>query len=143
MAWLADDLESLAPGTPVVTFSHIPLISSGENIYGYQEDGPAPTLLTVDGETSFQHTVRNTADILTELRQHDYTLALSGHFHMRDKLFYENHGVQTRFYMSSAVRNDTLDRAGMDLISGLFSTRSRTARSTKEPSFRWTLKTSW
>lgn len=119
MNWLEADLESMTPGTPVVTFGHIPLLSSGENLYGYQEDGPAPTLLTVDGETGFRHSVRNTAAVLTRLRHHDYTLALSGHFHMREKLFYESSGVQTRFYMSPAVRNDTLDQAGLDLISGV------------------------
>ena len=119
LTWLNEDLESVEPDTPVVTFNHIPLLSAGENVYGFHEDGPAPSLITVDGETRYRHTVGNAREVLTELRQHRFDLALSGHFHMREKLFFESHGVRTRFHMTSAVRDDSLDRSGLDMISGV------------------------
>jgi predicted MPP superfamily phosphohydrolase len=119
MAWLREELASLVPETPVVTFNHIPLLSAGEIVYGFHDGGPAPSLITVDGETRFRHTVGNARAVLTELRQHRFDLALSGHFHMREELFFESHGVKTRFYMTSAVRDDSLDRTGLDMISGV------------------------
>lgn len=119
MAWLRKDLESVAPDQTVVTFNHIPLLSAGEDVYGFHDGGAAPSLITVDGETRYRHTVGNAREVLTELRQHRFDLALSGHFHMREKLFFESHGVKTRFYMTSAVRDDSLDRSGLDMISGV------------------------
>lgn len=119
MGWLRQDLGSVAPDTPVVTFNHIPLLSAGEIVYGFHEDGPAPSLITVDGETRYRHTVANAREVITELRQSRFDLALSGHFHMREELFFESHGVKTRFYMTSAVRDDSLDRSGLDMISGV------------------------
>jgi len=119
MAWLRQDLSSVTPQQTVVTFNHIPFLSAGENIYGFREDGAAPSLITVDGETRYRHTVGNAREVLTELRQHRFDLALSGHHHMREKLYFESHGVKTRFYMTSAVRDDALDRSGLDMISGV------------------------
>ena len=119
LAWLHEELESVEADTPVVTFNHIPILSAGENVWGFHEDGPAPSLITVDGQTRYRHTVGNAREVLAELRQHRFDLALSGHFHMREKLFFESHGAQTRFYMTSSVRDDSLDRSGLDMISGV------------------------
>jgi predicted MPP superfamily phosphohydrolase len=118
MAWLQEDLASLAPETPLVTFNHIPLLSAGEIVYGFHEGGPAPSVITVNGETRYRHTVGNAREVMSELRQHRFDLALSGHFHMREELSFESHGVRTRFHMAPAVRDDSLDRSGLDMISG-------------------------
>lgn len=119
MAWLQEELASLAPETPVVAFNHIPFLSAGEIVYGFHEGGPAPSVITVNGETRYRHTVGNTREVLSELRQHRFDLALSGHFHAREELFFESHGVKTRFHMAPAVRDDSLDRSGLDMISGV------------------------
>ena len=107
------------PRHPVVTFNHIPLLSAGEIVYGFHEGGPAPSLITVDGETRYRHTVGNAREVLSELRQHRFDLALSGHFHMREELFFESRGVKTRFHMAPAVRDDSSTGSGLDMISGV------------------------
>jgi len=51
-----------------VTFEHIPLLSAMNEVDGY-DDGPrAPTLITVNGKTSFSHMVSNATDVLAVLR---------------------------------------------------------------------------
>jgi len=119
LAWLSNELEDLEAGTPVVTFSHIPLLSAGEMLFGYSDEVTSPSIITVDGDTQYRHVVGNAREVLTELRQHRYTLALAGHFHMREKLFFETAGVQTRFHLTSAVRDDLPDVTGLRMISGV------------------------
>ena len=103
LAWLERDLALVPPGTPVVTFNHIPLVSSIEILGGYREEPPAPTLIRVDGRTHFRHAVANAAQLLAALRAHRYPLALGGHVHAHERLEYEVGGQATRFHQAAAV----------------------------------------
>jgi hypothetical protein len=103
MAWLQRDLASLPPRTVVVTFNHIPFYSSAETLNGYDDGPPAPTLITVDGKTTFRHTVSNAADVLGALALRRHELALGGHIHIVERLEYEREGQRTRFVTSAAT----------------------------------------
>ena len=106
LAWLKADLESVRAGTPVVTFNHIPFVSAVEGIDGYRDDGPAPTLIKVDGRTVFRHIVSNFKEALTILQARDWPLALGGHFHTRESIRYVS-AVTTRFHQAAAVVGPT------------------------------------
>ena len=106
LAWLKADVASLPAGVPVVTFNHIPFVSAVEGIDGYRDDGPAPTLIKVDGRTVFRHTVSNFKEVLTILQARDWPLALGGHFHTRESIAYAS-AVRTRFHQAAAVIGPT------------------------------------
>ncbi len=118
LEWLRQDLAAIPEGTPVVAFNHIPFVTAGDILHGYTDESPAPTLIEVDGLTSFRHTVSNAESALSVLRQRDLTLALAGHDHIRETLFYETAGVQTRFHNAAALRSKS-EAAGLELLSGV------------------------
>jgi hypothetical protein len=106
LAWLRADLGRLPAGTPIVTFNHIPFVSTVDEMDGYRDDGAAPTLIKVGDRTVFRHTVSNFKDVLAVLRPHDWPLALGGHFHTRESIRYES-AVRTRFHQAAAVVGPT------------------------------------
>ncbi len=103
LAWLERDLARIPATMPVVTFNHIPMVSTMETFGGYTDAPPAPTLITVRGETLFRHVVSNAADVLTVLRARPHVLALGAHVHAGEKITHEIVGVKTRFEQSAAV----------------------------------------
>jgi 3',5'-cyclic AMP phosphodiesterase CpdA len=118
LEWLRQDLAQVPEDTTVVSFTHIPFITAGDSLYGYTEEPPAPTLIEVDGVTSFRHVVSNAGTVLALLRQRHLTLALAGHLHIRETLSYETAGARTRFHNAASVRGDT-EAAGLTLLSGV------------------------
>jgi hypothetical protein len=103
LAWLERDLARIPATMPVVTFNHIPMVSSMEGFGGYTDQPPAPTLITVRGKTVFRHLVSNAADVLAVLRARPHVLALGAHVHAGEKIALEIGGVRTRFEQSPAV----------------------------------------
>jgi hypothetical protein len=103
LAWLARDIALVPLETPVVTFDHIPFVSSIEGLNGYMDAPPAPSLITVRGKTVFRHTVSNAGDALAILRTRKHVLALGGHFHSAEKVVYEIDGLRTRFNLAAAI----------------------------------------
>jgi 3',5'-cyclic AMP phosphodiesterase CpdA len=104
LAWLARDLAHVSAETPVVTFEHIPLLSAMNEFDGYDDGPPAPTLITVNGKTSFRHQVSNAGDVLALLRNHhNHVLAIGAHSHVGERVTLFNEGVRTRFEQSPAV----------------------------------------
>lgn len=103
LAWLEKDLAKIPPSMPVVTFDHIPFFSAAESINGYMAGPPAPSIITVNGVTTFRHTVGNAKDVLARFRDRRLILALGGHVHIRERLLYEIDGVPTRFEQSAAI----------------------------------------
>ena len=103
MAWLARDLARIPATMPVVTFNHIPMVSTIEGLNGYTDDPPAPTLITVRGTTLFRHIVSNTPEVLAVLRARPHVLALGAHVHAGEQIAYTIAGVTTRFEQSAAV----------------------------------------
>ena len=117
LEWLARDLALVPPAMPVVTFNHIPFFSSSEPMSGYTDQPPAPTLITVNGQTMFRHTVSNARATLAVLRQHRHELALGGHIHGGEHIVYEVDGVKTRFNQAPAIVGPR-PGAGMQFTSG-------------------------
>jgi hypothetical protein len=118
LAWLARDLALVPAEMPVVTFDHIPFVSTIEGLSGYTEKPPAPTLITVKGRTVFRHTVSNAAEALAVLRTRRHVLALGGHVHAGERLQYEIDGQRTRFHQSAAVIGPS-EVAGLKFLSGI------------------------
>ena len=118
LAWLERDLALVPPEVPVVTFDHIPFVTTIEGLSGYTERPPAPTLITVKGRTVFRHTVSNAADVLAVLRKRRHVLALGGHVHAGERLEYEIEGQRTRFHQSAAVVAPS-EVAGLRFRSGI------------------------
>lgn len=103
LAWLERDLALIPASMPVVTFDHIPFFSTFEEINGYSERPPAPSLITVGGKTSFRHVVSNAGAVLAVLRKRNHVLALGGHVHGTERIEYEIDGVKTRFNQVAGV----------------------------------------
>ena len=103
LAWLVHDLAHVSAETPVVTFNHIPLLSALNEFDGYDDGPPAPTLITVNGKTSFRHIVSNGGDVLAVLRTRRHVLAIGAHIHVGEQITLFNEGVRTRFEQSPAV----------------------------------------
>ena len=118
IAWLERDLALVPADMPVVTFDHIPFVTTFEGLNGYNDRPPAPSLITVRGKTIYRHTVSNAGDVLAVLRKHRYVLALGGHLHATERIEYEMTGVRTRFNQISAVVGDSRG-AGLESISGV------------------------
>jgi len=118
LAWLERDLALVPASMPIVTFDHIPFVTTFEGLNGYNDRPPAPSLITVNGKTVYRHTVSNAGDVLAVLRKHRHVLALGGHLHATERIEYEMTGVRTRFNQVSAVVGDSRG-AGLESISGV------------------------
>ena len=111
LAWLEKDLARIPAAMPVVTFDHIPFFTAVESINGYMAGPPAPSLITVNGVTTFRHSVGNAKDVLARFRDRRLVLALGGHMHVRERLLYEIDGFPTRFEQSAAIVGPSGDGA--------------------------------
>jgi hypothetical protein len=70
---------------------------------GYDDGPPAPTLITVNGKTSFRRMVSNGAAVLAVLRTHKHVLAIGAHSHVGERVTLFNERVRTAFEQSPAV----------------------------------------
>jgi predicted MPP superfamily phosphohydrolase len=118
LAWLQRDLALVPAAMPVVSFDHIPFLSSIEGLNGYTDEPPARSLITVRGKTVFRHTVSNAGEVLAILRKRRHVLALGGHFHAAEQVVYEIDGLRTRFNLTSAVVGPS-SSAGLRFPSGI------------------------
>jgi calcineurin-like phosphoesterase family protein/SdrD B-like protein len=118
LAWLERDLALVPANMPVVTFDHIPFFTSIDGLNGYNDQPPAPSLITVKGTTVYRHSVSNAGAVLGVLRTHRHVLALGGHMHATERIEYEMAGGKTRFNQVSAVVGDSRG-AGLESISGV------------------------
>lgn len=100
--WIARELERAPAGEPVVLFNHIPFVSGGEARGGYKEGGVAPTMIEVDGQQYFRHTVRNHQEVLGMMGSR-LEIALAGHIHMRESLTYMTQAGPQRLHTAAAV----------------------------------------
>ncbi len=103
LAWLARDLAMVPATMPVVTFNHIPFYSVNEQLHGYSDGPPAPTLITVRGRTQFRHTVANAGDVIKLIGVARYEIALAGHVHIGERIAFELGGRPMRFHQGSAT----------------------------------------
>jgi Icc protein len=101
LAWLARDIAAIPADMPVVTFDHIPFYTTGEQLNGYMADGPAPSLITVNGVQQFRHSVSNAREVLAVLGTRRRVLALGGHMHFAE--YIERPGENVRYALSAAT----------------------------------------
>jgi hypothetical protein len=127
LVWLRKDLAALPPDTPVVTFNHIPLASAVENLNGYTEEPPAPSVIRVGGRAQYRHTVSNTAELLAALGTHRLEIALGGHMHTRETLIYQTENGPMRFYQTGAVVGPN-EAGGLKFPSGVTLYRVRNGK---------------
>jgi hypothetical protein len=69
-----------------VTFEHIPMLSAMNEFDGYDDGPPAPTLITVNGKTSFRHMVSNAGDVLAVLRTRWRVRAIGADTHAGERV---------------------------------------------------------
>ena len=100
--WIARELERAPATEPVVLFNHIPFVSGAEARGGYKEGGVAPTMIEVDGQQHFRHTVRNHPAVLGMLGSR-LEIALAGHIHMRESITYMTQAGPQRLQTAAAV----------------------------------------
>jgi hypothetical protein len=101
LAWLRRDIAAIPATMPVVTFNHIPFYMTADQVNGYDDEPPAPTLITVNGKPQFRHAVSNAADVLALLGPRRPVLALGGHIHFAETI--ERAGEMVRFATSAAT----------------------------------------
>jgi predicted MPP superfamily phosphohydrolase len=118
LEWIKRDLAAAPDTTPVVTFNHIPFSSAAERLDGYEDEPPAPTLITVNGKTQFRHLVSNMADVLAALKPHRLEIALGGHLHARETLEYRTDDGVLRFHQAGAVVGPSKP-GGLTMTSGV------------------------
>lgn len=102
LAWLKADLAQAPPDAPVVTFNHIPFVTAVDAVNGFEEDGPAPTLIRIGGRAQFRHVVSNLNDVVAAIAPREWPLALGGHMHTRESITFAS-AVRTRFDQAAAV----------------------------------------
>jgi 3',5'-cyclic AMP phosphodiesterase CpdA len=118
MKWLERDLALLRPGTPVVTFNHIPFASAVHDLDGYEEAGPAPTLIRVRGKARYRHVVTNADSVIQAIGHGRLAIALGGHMHRRESLALPVEGGTIRFHQAAAVVAPA-EAAGIATPSGI------------------------
>ena len=101
LAWLRRDIAAIPADMPVVTFNHIPFYMTGDQVNGYDDGPPAPTLITVNGTAQFRHVVSNASEVLAELGPSRPVLALGGHIHFSETI--ERAGERVRFATAAAT----------------------------------------
>jgi hypothetical protein len=117
MEWLKRDLGHVPAAMPIVTFNHIPMISSWTTLIPYDEDPLVASLAKVNGKKQYRHTVGNVLDVIQAMRGHRYVLALGSHMHSAEHSSFVSDGVQLRSDVSAAIVGPN-DLGAMILPSG-------------------------
>jgi len=99
--WLKRDVALVSPQTPVITFQHVPFYSGGLSLQPFEENGPGRVIELEKGVLQYRHIVSNAQEVLAILSNHNYPLALAGHYHYQQK--FSMAGVKTRFEQTGAV----------------------------------------
>jgi 3',5'-cyclic-AMP phosphodiesterase len=89
LGWLADDLERVRAGAPVIVVTHVPLVTA------------FTTYATIDEPNAKYNTltVANTPQVLRVLEGHNVIAVLQGHTHVNEIVRYKN----TQYITSGAV----------------------------------------
>jgi hypothetical protein len=103
LAWLRRDLATIAPGVPVVTFNHIPMVSAWEILTGFADMPLVASIRRENGITKDRHTVANVQEVRAAMAGHPWVLALGGHMHAAEKLVFQTEGGLTRFEQAAAI----------------------------------------
>ena len=103
LAWLQRDLATVPPSTPVVLFSHIPLLSAVEVLAGYDDSPLVSSVAHLPSGPAFRHTGHNTLAVLALFKERPLPLILGGHTHVAERLLYPTTRGPLRFEQSAAI----------------------------------------
>lgn len=90
IAWLAEDLQKTAPGTPVIAATHVPIVTAFSS-YAAVRVPPASKHNTL--------TVDNAPDVIRAFANHNLIAVLQGHLHVNEITEYKS----TRYITGGAV----------------------------------------
>ena len=89
LQWLKKDVATVSSGTPIITFQHIPFFSGGFSMMPFEEDGPGRSVVRERGVLQYRHIVSNAQDVFMIMKNHNYPLALAGHYHFQQKFSFD------------------------------------------------------
>jgi Icc protein len=115
--WIKRDVSTLDKSIPIVTFNHIPFFSGGLSLMEYSEEEPGSFLISINGKKQFRHVVTNAPAVLEIMKDHNYPVALGGHYHYSQKFTFEAEGQKTEFHQTGAIVGPTSD-GGYTMPSG-------------------------
>ena len=115
--WIKRDVSGIDKSTPIVTFNHIPFFSGGLSLMEYSEEEPGSFLISINGKKQFRHVVTNAPAVLEIMKDHNYPVALGGHYHYSQKFTFEAEGQKTEFHQTGAIVGPTSD-GGYTMPSG-------------------------
>lgn len=118
LKWLKKESAIISKQTPIVTFNHIPFYSGGMSMQEYSEEEPGSVLISINGKKHYRHVVTNASDVMTILKDHNYPVALSGHYHAAQKFSFESFKRKTEFHQTAAVVGPS-SGGGFDMASGV------------------------
>jgi len=117
LARIKRDVSAVDKSTPIVTFNHIPFFSGGLSMMEYTDEEPGSFLISINGKKQFRHVVTNAPAVLEILKDHNYPIALGGHYHYSQKFTFEADGQKTEFHQTGAIVGPTSD-GGYTMPSG-------------------------
>jgi hypothetical protein len=103
LAWLTRDVAELPAATPIVLFSHIPLVSAVEVLTGYIEMPLVSSIARLPSGPTFRHTGANNLAVLDVFKDRPPPLFLGGHTHVTEKIAYPTTRGPLRFEQSAAI----------------------------------------
>ena len=115
--WIRRDVSFVDRSTPIITFNHIPFFSGGLSMMEYTDGEPGSSLITIDGKKQHRHVVTNAPAVFEILKDHNYPIALAGHFHASQKFSLDSGEPKTEFHQTAAIVGPVVE-AGFSLPSG-------------------------
>lgn len=103
LAWIKRDVARIPSTMPIVTFDHIPFVSSWWDAMGPLDMPLVGSVAKASGRPTYRHTVGNFAEVIDALRDHNYVLALGAHTHVPEQVQLVSNGRPIRFEQSAAI----------------------------------------
>jgi Icc-related predicted phosphoesterase len=107
LEWMKKDVSKINKAMPIITFNHIPFYSGGMSMAEFSDEEPGSTLISISGKKHYRHVVTNASAVTEILKQHNYPVALGGHYHFSQKFTFDSEGQKTEFHQTGAVVGPT------------------------------------
>jgi predicted MPP superfamily phosphohydrolase len=117
LEWIKRDVSGIDKTMPIVTFNHIPFFSGGLSMMEYSDEEPGSSMISINGKKQFRHVVTNAPAVIEILKDHNYPVALGGHYHYEQKFTFETDGRKTEFHQTGAIVGPSSD-GGFTMPSG-------------------------
>lgn len=117
LEWIKRDVSGIDKSMPIITFNHIPFFSGGLSMMEYSDEEPGSSMISINGKKQFRHVVTNAPAVFEALKDHNYPVALAGHYHYEQKFTFETEGRKTEFHQTGAIVGPSED-GGFTMPSG-------------------------